>query len=83
MTTNKLSILYERGSSEKEPKVIVGLYVNAFQYLKLFVLAVLGRPQILWHEMTNNDLEGMANTIVRWRLVTKLKSMKFHGRSSR
>lgn len=80
MTTSKLSIQYERGSANKESKIIVGIYTRPLVHLKMFLLALFGRPQILWHTMTGNDIEGMSNTIVRWRIVRKLRSSRHVGR---
>lgn len=80
MTTSKLSVHYERGSASKESKVLIGIYTSPLVHLKMFFLALIGKPQILWHSMTDNDVEGMANTIVRWRIVRKLRAVKHPGR---
>lgn len=80
MTTSKLSIHYERGAANKDSKIVVGIYTSPLVHLKMFILALIGRPQILWHSMSDNDIEGMANTIVRWRIVKKLRSIKHLGR---
>lgn len=73
---SKLSVGYEKSTATTDPKLSISLYVSAFTHLKFFLLAVLGKPQLIEHEMSENDIEGLSQTIVRWRLVKKLRSYK-------
>lgn len=77
---SKLSVGYTKSTPTTDPQMSVILYVSAFTHLKYFFLALIGKPQLIEHSLTENDIEGLAQTIVRWRLVKKLRSYKLPGR---
>ncbi len=77
---SKLSVGYTKSTSTTDPQMSVSIYVSASTHLKYFLLALIGKPQFIEHSLTDNDIEGLSQTIARWRLVKKLRSYKLPGR---
>jgi hypothetical protein len=83
MTTQRTRFLVEyiKSTEAVEPKIRVALQLPVFILVKLLLFAILGQPRVLWHLMTEAEIELLSKHIVRWRLVKKLRGVKRHAKT--
>ncbi len=83
MTTQKTRFLveYVKSTEVVEPRIRVALQLPMLVLFKLLVFSILGQPKVMWHLMTEAEIELLSKHIVRWRLVKKLRGVKRHAKT--
>lgn len=76
--TTKLSLQYLRSTATTNPEVQLSIYVSTYTYFKMFFFSLIGRPQLLWHTLSDAEVDAISKMLVRWRVVKKIR-----GRFSR
>lgn len=80
MTTQikpELKIEYVRGTTRRAPQVRVGFVTTLRTRLKILLWLLLGRA--IWVSLSEEEIELISKHIVRWRVVTKLRTRKKCG----
>lgn len=78
MTTNsRFHQAYVKSTETEDPKVLISL---RFPWLTLLKMLILGEYANAWHSLSDSEIEALSKSIVRWRLVKKLRSHKQRAR---
>ncbi len=67
---------YVKSTEGTDPKVRVSVYLPALLLLKLLFFALMGQPQVIWHSLSESEIELLSKNIVKWRLVKNLRGYK-------
>lgn len=74
----ELKIEYVRGTTRRAPQVRVGFVTTLRTRLKILLWLLIGRA--IWVSLSEEEIELISKYIVRWRVVTKLRTTKKRGR---
>lgn len=83
MTTqnSRFQMEYVKSTESTDPKIRVSVHLPALLLLKLLLFSMIGQPKVLWHTLSESEVELLSKHVVRWRLVKNLRGYKHHAKT--
>ena len=71
---------YVKSTESENSKIRVSFRFPTLMLLKLLLFSLLGQPQVVWHTLTDFEIELLSRYIVKWRLVKNLRAHQRHAK---